>query len=167
MTTKRKATGVKKHTFRSAYNLGNEDYSETFSEGITEKHHKDECDINKILAQFMETGILPESKIRNPQYGDVSDHNFQDIQNQLANAKTLFEELPELVKARFNNEPFEFLRFVEDEKNHPELVEMGLAHAPQPELTAQTLEQSQAGKETTSLSADNEDPSEASAGLST
>ena len=166
MSTKRKSTGVKKHTFRSAYNLGNEDYSEIFSEGLTEKHHKDECDINKILAQFMETGIMPESSIRNPQYGDVSDHNFQDIQNQLANAKTLFEELPELVKARFNNEPFEFLRFVEDEKNHPELVEMGLAHAPQPELTAQAL-QEQAGKETTSLSADNEDSSEASEGLST
>ena len=29
MTTKRKATGVPKNTFRSAYNLGNEDYSET------------------------------------------------------------------------------------------------------------------------------------------
>ena len=34
MTTKRKATGVPKNTFRSAYNLGNEDYSETFTDGI-------------------------------------------------------------------------------------------------------------------------------------
>ena len=163
MTTKRKATGVKKHTFRSAYNLGDQDYSEEFTDGITEQHHTDSCDINKILAQFMETGIMPQSKIRDPQYGDVSDHNFQDVQNQLANAKSLFEELPELVKARFNNEPFEFLRFVEDEKNHPELVEMGLAHAPQPELSAQALQKEADVVDT----ADNEGSPEASEGLST
>ena len=45
MTTKRKATGVPKNTFRSAYNLGNENYSETFTDGITEQHHTDQCDI--------------------------------------------------------------------------------------------------------------------------
>ena len=50
MTTKRKATGVPKNTFRSAYNLGNENYSESFTDGITEQHHTDQCDINKILA---------------------------------------------------------------------------------------------------------------------
>ena len=94
MTTKRKATGVKKNVFRSAYNLGDLDYSEEFTDGITEQHHTDSCDINKILAQFMETGILPESKIQNPQYGDVSDHNFQDVQNQLANAKEIHKTLP-------------------------------------------------------------------------
>ena len=49
-TTKRKATGISKNTFRSAYNLGNENYSETFTDGITEQHHTDQCDINKILA---------------------------------------------------------------------------------------------------------------------
>ena len=66
------------------------------------------------------------------------------------------------MKARFNNEPFEFLRFVEDEKNHPELVEMGLAHAPQPELSAQALQREADVVDT----ADNE-PSEASEQLST
>ena len=65
MTSKRKATGVTKNTFRSAYNLGNENYSETFTDGITEQHHTDQCDINKILAQFMETGIMPQTKAKN------------------------------------------------------------------------------------------------------
>ena len=51
MTTKRKATGVPKNTFRSAYNLGNEDYSETFNDGITEQHHTDQLKryLNTIL----------------------------------------------------------------------------------------------------------------------
>ena len=124
--TKRKATGITKNTFRSAYNLGNENYSETFSDGITEQHHTDTCDINKILAQFMETGIMPGTNA-NPQYGDVSQVDFTEMQNQLATAKTLFEELPEQVKVRFNNEMHTFLHFAENPDNLPELVDMGLA----------------------------------------
>ena len=161
--TKRKATGVPKNTFRSAYNLGNEDYSETFNDGITEQHHTDQCDINKILAQFMETGIMPQQKA-NPQYGDVSEVSFQDMQNTIAQAKTLFEELPEQVKDRFNNEMHTFLQFAEDEKNLPELVEMGLAV--KNERIAQAL-QAQAGEETTSLPAGKSDKSDAAEQLST
>lgn len=128
--------------FRSAYNTGNEDYSEKHSDdGLTEQHHADTCDINKILAQFMETGILPTTTNKDPQYGDVSEHNFQEVQNQLANAKTLFEELPDLVKAQFDNKPFKFLHFAEDPKNMDALVEMGLANAPQRSLDLALQEQ--------------------------
>ena len=163
MTTKRKATGIKKQTFRSAYDLGNEDYSQSFTDGLTEQHHTDTCDINKILAQFMETGIMPQTNA-NPQYGDVTDVDFTQMQNQLATAKTLFEELPEQVKARFNNEMHTFLHFAENPNNLPELVDMGLAV--KNERLAQAV-QAQAGEETTSLPAGNEDSSEASEGLST
>ncbi|AXL15063.1 internal scaffolding protein [Microviridae sp.] len=163
MTTKRKATGIKKQTFRSAYNLGNEDYSQSFTDGLTEQHHTDSCDINKILAQFMETGIMPQTNA-NPQYGDVSDVDFTQMQNQLATAKTLFEELPEQVKDRFNNEMHTFLHFAENPDNLPELVDMGLAV--KNERLAQAL-QAQAGEETTSLPAGKSDSSDAAEGLST
>jgi hypothetical protein len=156
--TKRKATGVPKNTFRSAYNLGNEDYSETFSDGITEQHHSDTCDINKILAQFMETGIMPQSKQANPQYGDVSEVDFQQMQNQLATAKTLFEELPEQVKDTFNNEMHSFLAFAENPDNLPQMEEWGLAV--KNERLAQAL-QTQADEETTSLAAGKSDESDA------
>ena len=49
----------------------------------------------------METGIMPQTKA-NPQYGAVSEVDFQEMQNTLATAKTLFEELPEQVKALKN-----------------------------------------------------------------
>ena len=75
MTTKRKATGVKKHTFRSAYNTGTNDYSEIHNpkDALTEQSHKNSCDINLILAQFMETGLMPNLKSDKPTYGDVSE----------------------------------------------------------------------------------------------
>ncbi len=161
--TKRKATGITKNTFRSAYNLGNEDYSQSFTDGLTEQHHTDTCDINKILAQFMETGIMPNTNA-NPQYGDVSDVDFTQMQNQLATAKTLFEELPEQVKDRFNNEMHTFLHFAENPDNLPELVEMGLAV--KNERIAQAL-QAQAGEETTSLPAGKSDSSDAAETVAT
>ena len=126
---------TKKLKFRTAYNTGNETYTELHNDdGLTEQHHAATCDINKILAQFMETGILPTSTNNDPQYGDVSEHDFQEVQNQLANAKTLFEELPDPVKAQFDNKPFKFLHFAEDPKNMDALVEMGLANAPKRSL---------------------------------
>lgn len=169
MTTTRKSTGIKKHTFRSAYNSGNGKYSETHNDdGLTEQSHASSCDINLILAQFMETGIMPNMKPNQPQYSDVSEINFQDIQNQLANAKTLFEELPDPVKAQFDNEPFKFLKFAENPENNTALVEMGLASAPA--LKKDRLDpalQAEADQETTSLTADKSDKSDASAELST
>lgn len=163
MTTKRKATGIPKNTFRSAYNLGNENYSESFTDGMTEQHHTASCDINKILAQFMETGIMPQTK-SNPQYADVSNVDFQEMQNTLATAKTLFEELPEQVKDYFNNEMHTFLNFAENPDNLPQMEEWGLAL--KNERLAQAL-QAQDGEETTSLPSDNEDSSEASEQFST
>ena len=163
MTTKRKATGIPKNTFRSAYNLGNEDYSQSFTDGLTEQHHTDTCDINKILAQFMETGIMPQTNA-NPQYGDVSEVDFTQMQNQLATAKTLFEELPEQVKDRFNNEMHTFLHFAENPDNLPELVDMGLAV--KNERLAQALK-AQAGEETTSLPAGKSDSSDAAETVAT
>ena len=155
--TKRKATGVIKNTFRSAYNLGNEDYSQSFTDGLTEQHHTDLCDINKILAQFMETGIMPQTKA-NPQYGDVSEVDFTEMQNQLATAKTLFEELPEQVKDHFNNEMHSFLNFAENPDNLQQMEEWGLAV--KNERLAQALH-TQAGEETTSLPAGKSDESDA------
>ena len=163
MTIKRKATGIPKNTFRSAYNLGNEDYSQSFTDGLTEQHHTDTCDINKILAQFMETGIMPQTNA-NPQYADVSEVDFTNMQNQLATAKTLFEELPEQVKARFSNEMHTFLHFAENPDNLPELVDMGLAV--KNERLAQAL-QAQAGEATTSLPAGKSDESDAAETVAT
>ncbi len=167
-TIKRKATGVKKHTFRSAYNVGTEDYSELHNpkHALTEQSHKSSCDINLILAQFLETGLMPNMKNTNPQYGDVSEIEFQDIQNQLATAKTLFEELPEPVKAHFDNEPFKFLQFAENPENAQALIDMGLANAPKKEPMVQSLE-AEADEKTTSLAADKSDNSDASVELST
>jgi phage internal scaffolding protein len=115
-----------KHQMRSAYGEPKA-VTITCDDGITEQHHSDECNVNNILATYMKTGLMP-SIDPNAQYGDLSDFDYQSMQNQIANANSLFEQLPENVRYRFGNEPFRFLNFVQDEKNYDELVKMGLAN---------------------------------------
>jgi hypothetical protein len=114
----------------------------------------------------METGIMPPTNQRTPNYMDVSEIDFQSMQNQLANAKSLFEQLPEHVKANFDNEPFKFLQFAENPNNAQALHEMGLANAPKNEPLAQSLE-TQSDEKTTSLAESKPDDSGAVAELST
>ena len=115
-----------KHNMRSAYSKPKR-VTVQCDDGLTEQHHTDECDVNKILATYMKTGILPPVD-PNAQYGDLSDFDYQSMQNQIANANSLFEQLPDNVKNKFGNEPYRFLNFVQDENNYDELVEMGLAN---------------------------------------
>ena len=115
-----------KHQMRSAY-AEPKSSSIICDDGITEQHHTEQCDVNTILSTYMKTGVLPPID-SNAQYGDLSDFDYQSMQNQIANANSLFEQLPENVRYRFGNEPYRFLNFVQDEKNYDELVEMGLAN---------------------------------------
>ena len=126
-----------KHQMRSAYS---EHKPSTIicDDGITEQHHTPECDVNTILATYMKTGILPPIDT-NAKYGDMSDFDYQSMQNQIANANSLFEQLPENVRYKFGNEPHRFLNFVQDEKNYDELVKMGLANAPNASLEDEAL----------------------------
>lgn len=41
-------------------------------ESMTDKSHKQACDVNHIIANFQRTGVLPQPKAAAAQYGDVS-----------------------------------------------------------------------------------------------
>lgn len=97
---------------------------------------KEECDINTIMRNFEETGLLQNLAKRDPVYGDFSDPGtFHEAQNIVVVAKEQFAALPARIRERFNNDPANFLEFVYDESNIDELVKMGLAtksEEPQP-----------------------------------
>lgn len=101
-------------------------------EGMTKQAFKDECDVNKIVARFQATGELPNMANIPPQYLDVSEMNFQDHQNYIAGAMSLFHELPAKIRDRFENNPGEFFEFCSQEKNRPEMAEMGLLRVEPP-----------------------------------
>lgn len=97
---------------------------------MTKKSFQDECDINKIMARFQKTGALDHYARHAPQYGDTTGVDYLDALNVVANANTMFEELPSSVRERFENDPAQFLDFVQDSKNSDEMVELGLKAKP-------------------------------------
>jgi len=129
---------------RSAYSE-KERHSLSFpAQGRTKQSFKDECDVNRIMARYLSTGELPNLNNVEPQYLDCTAFDYQQHQNFIAGAMSLFHELPSAIRSRFQNSPAEFLDFCSQEKNRPELAEMGLLRPntepliPAPTLTPST-----------------------------
>lgn len=97
--------------------------------GRTKQSMKEECDINTIMARYVRTGTVAHVAKYGGSYGFASAQSFQDAINVVKKAEQMFSELPAKVRARFRNQPAEFLAFVQDEKNTAEAVELGLAIA--------------------------------------
>jgi len=96
--------------------------------GRTKQSMKDECDINKITARYERTGALPDMIREDPQYGDFSDvPSFQEALHLVSLAETQFGALDARVRARFENDPAQFLAFATDPANLGEMVKLGLA----------------------------------------
>ncbi len=99
----------------------------TFPEkGRTKQSHKDECNINTIMERFQRTGMIDFVNEHKPQYGDVSDIDFQGALDDVRTAQALFAGLPSSVRSRFNNDPGEYLNFAEDPTNRAEALALGL-----------------------------------------
>jgi len=92
----------------------------------TKQSFKDECDINTIMSQYQFTGELPNLNERAPQYLDATNFDFAEAMNEIAEAQSLFQDLPSAIRNKFENSPAKFLEFCSQEKNRPELDEMGL-----------------------------------------
>lgn len=93
---------------------------------FTKQSSKDECDINIILARYTRTGELPALNEKYPQYLDVNGMDFHAHQNVVAQAKSMFAELPSHLRDRFKNDPALFVEFTTNPNNRTELAELGL-----------------------------------------
>lgn len=94
--------------------------------GRTKQSFKAESDINNIMARYLKTGVLEFTQKNEPRYGDVTGFEYQSAMQIVANAKSMFNELPAELRRRFQNEPAQLLAFVQNEANRVEAEEMGL-----------------------------------------
>lgn len=98
----------------------------TFSgPGRTKQSFKEECDINTLMAKYLKTGHMDHVNQALPRFECVSDHDFQSAQNLIADAKSMFENIPSAVRARFENNPGKLLDWVHDPKNVQEAASLG------------------------------------------
>lgn len=94
--------------------------------GKTEQSHKKECDLNYILKNYQKTGFIAHANKNAGRYDDISPLDFQDAMFKVAQANTMFEELPSSVRNRFKNNPGAFLEFVQNPDNRSQMEKMGI-----------------------------------------
>lgn len=92
-----------------------------YDDGLTKQSFKDSVDINKILKRAQKTGTLSHISKYGPQYGDFSNFDFHEAQNQIARGREIFEALPSEVRRDFNNDPAEFFAFANKPENIDQL----------------------------------------------
>lgn len=101
------------YTVRNAYSPPVR-VSITFPEhGRTKQAGKDACDINKIMHRYIRQGVIEHVNQYEPQYLDTTGYDFQAAQQLVANAESMFADLPSQVRAAFKNDPAEFMNFVQ------------------------------------------------------
>ncbi|AXH74611.1 MAG: internal scaffolding protein [Microviridae sp.] len=103
---------------------------------MTKQSFKDECDINNIIRDFTKSGQIAHINERGAgRFADLPDQlDYQMAMTIAQQANQAFEALPAQIRARFENDPAQFLAFCDDPNNAPELVELGLAEAvPKPQ----------------------------------
>lgn len=95
---------------------------------------REESDINTIVRRFHLTGELP-SNIRAPLNGDFVDvPDFKTAMNLVRQGQESFDAMPAEVRARFHNDPAEFVEFCSTEGNEAELKKLGLVFEKAPEV---------------------------------
>lgn len=105
-------------------------YTEIRGESRTKQSFQDECNINTIMAKYAKTGLIDHVGKYGGSYGDLpAEVDYQTALNAIMKAKECFASLPAGIRTRFENDPAQFLEFVEDPANAEEMIEIGLAEA--------------------------------------
>lgn len=99
----------------------------------TMQEFREESNINIIMAKYEKTKMIDHLNENQGHYGDfISYDDYHSSLNKIYAAQATFDSLPAQMRFKFNNDPAQFLNFVQDEKNYDEMVEMGLANARPP-----------------------------------
>ncbi len=94
-----------------------------YSDGRTQQCHKDECDIEKIMARFVVNGTISHVNKYQGVYADYSEYDFAEQQKRLNEGIRVFDALPGEVRREFKQNPQAFFNFVNDPANKDDLLE--------------------------------------------
>lgn len=125
--------------FRTPFNYDRDEVSRETSfvapadeESLAIQSAKAETDINTIVRDFGLTGQLP-SNVNMPRSGDFTGvPDFQTALNMVKSAQEEFMKLSADVRARFGNDPGQFIEFCDNPANRDEAERLGLMKRPDP-----------------------------------
>jgi len=116
--------------FRNAYSPRKRVVTPVVGESRTKQSFKDECDINRIMSRYQNTGVMEFVNKREARYADVTAFDYQEACNLVAGANSMFHDLPSALRSRFDNDPGQLLAFLDNPSNLQEAVSLGLVNPP-------------------------------------
>lgn len=99
-------------------------------ESKTMQSFRDECDINNVVKSFRTVQDVLDLTAKNAQgvFTDLPDPiSYQEALNAVIAGEQAFSALSSTLRNRFENDPAQFLAFMEDPSNQDEMVKLGLA----------------------------------------
>lgn len=111
-------------------------------ETLAQQHFKEQCDINRIVAQYAKTGLVPQSTATPMAEDFVGITDYHTAMNAIRRGNEAFSTLNADVREKFQNDAGRFVDFCLDPGNLDEVIALGLAPqraaveaAPPPVLT--------------------------------
>lgn len=87
------------------------------------------CNVNNIMKKYKKTGTV--THVRNATAGVYQDltkmPSYEEAVQTVTRAEQAFQEVPALVRKRFDNNPQKMIDFLNDPKNQDEAIKLGLA----------------------------------------
>ncbi|QXP08071.1 MAG: internal scaffolding protein [Arizlama microvirus] len=98
--------------------------------GKTQKHFRNEVNINTIMEKARKTGKLPIATGK-AYFGDFTGMaDYQFMQTQIAMAFQGFAQLSSKIRTRFDNDPGKLIEFLNNEENKDEAIRLGIMAKP-------------------------------------
>lgn len=99
----------------------------TFTEPtLTKQSFAQECDINHMVACWVNNGAMPRLNTARAAYPDFSEYmDLKEASDLLSEFHDAFDSLPSDVRQRFGNDPHNMTDFLSDPNNLEEAVKMG------------------------------------------
>lgn len=98
----------------------------------TQQQFKEECDVNNILRNYVDTGVLTHVSDQIPQFGDFSKvpADYGEALALIEESREAFMQLPSEVREKFDSRPENLISYLQDEKNKDEAIKLGLINKP-------------------------------------
>lgn len=108
-------------------------------ESKTQQSDAKSCDIHAIMERYHKTGMITHVKNTQGEYLDMaSKPEFKTAMDIIANATSLFAQIPSHLRNVFHNDIGEFLEFVQDENNYDQIEAYGFPTDHLPPRTPET-----------------------------
>jgi len=96
-----------------------------------EQSHKDEVNINNIVKRHGMDLIAKTAALQQFTYDNNPNNDFQETMNMILKAKDSFSSVPSEIRKQFDNDPAKFMDFIHNDENQQQLIDWGLAKAPE------------------------------------